>query len=129
LLQVASGIAGGFVGRQPVTGGSSNFFCKDTTRTDLLPVAPVQDARISLARQANAKQHVPCYRLIFPLYVAAQSPTASKAIKQHAIQQLHFMADHHDIENALAVTKILESGERRNPWNVYALLGSHAFVC
>jgi hypothetical protein len=110
-------------------GGSSNFFCKDTTRTDLPPAAPVQDTRISLARQANAKQHIPCYRLIFPLYIAAQSPTASKAIKQYAIQQLHFMADHHGIKNAQAVAKILESGERRNPWNVYALLGSYAFVC
>jgi hypothetical protein len=110
-------------------GGSSNFFCKDTTHTDLLPVAPVQDTRVSLARQANAKQHIPCYRLIFPLYIAAQSPTASKSIKQYAIQQLHFMADHHGIENALAVAKILESEERKNPWNVYALLGSYAFVC
>jgi hypothetical protein len=72
---------------------SSNFFCKDTTRTDLLPVVPIQDARTSLARQGNAKQHVPCYRLAFPLYVAVQSQTASKAIKQYAIQQLHFMAD------------------------------------
>ena len=110
-------------------GGSSNSSYKDTTRTDLLSIARVQDARISSARQANVKQHVPCYRLIFPLYVAAQSPTASKAIKQYAIEQLHFMADHHGIENALAVAKILGSGESRNPWNVYALLGSYAFVC
>lgn len=110
-------------------GDSSNFFHGDTTRTDLLPVTPIQDTRISLARQANAKQYVPCYRLIFPLYIAAQSPTASKAIKEYAIQQLHFMADYHGIENALAVAKILESGEKRNPWNVYALLGSYAFVC
>lgn len=110
-------------------GGSSNFFCKDTTRTDLLPVAPAQDAWILLARQANANQHVPCYRLTFPLYVAAQSSTAAKAIKQYASQQLHFMADHHGIENALAVAKILESEERTNPWNVYALLERYAFVC
>ena len=110
-------------------GDSSNPFCKDNTRPDLPPAATVQDARSSLARQANAKHYLPCYRLIFPLYIAAQSPTTSQAIKQYAIQQLHFMADHHSIENALAVAKILESGEKRNPWNVYALLGSYAFVC
>ena len=109
--------------------GSSSFPCNDTTRTDLLPVATVQDTRILFARQANAKQHLPCYRLIFPLYVAAQSPTASEAIKQYAIRQLYFMADHHGIENAQAVARILESGEWRNPWHVYALLGSYAFVC
>jgi hypothetical protein len=33
---------------------------------------------------------------------------------------------HHGIESALAVAKILESGERRNPWNLYALLRSYA---
>ena len=115
-------------------GDSSKFFCKDpttTASTDLPPIATIQDTRgISLARQANAMQYMPCYRLIFPLYVAAQAPTASNpAIKQYAIQQLRFMADHHGIENALAVAEILESGERSNPWNIYALLGSYAFVC
>ena len=109
--------------------GLASFRRKDTKCTNLLPVAPVRDARMSLAQQPNTKLQVPCYRLIFPLYVAAQSPTASKEIKQYAVQQLRFMADCHGIENAMTVAKILDSEEKRNPWNVYALLGSYAFVC
>jgi hypothetical protein len=83
----------------------------------------------SLTKLADAKNHLPCYRLIFPLYIAAQSPTASEAMIQYAIQQLRFMADAYGIEGALIIAGILESGERTNPWEVYALLGSYAFVC
>ena len=83
----------------------------------------------SLTKPADAKNHLPCYRLIFPLYVAAQSPTASEAMIQYAIQQLCFIAGAHGIEDALVIARILELGERTNPWEVYALLGSYAFVC
>jgi hypothetical protein len=77
----------------------------------------------------NPTHHLPCYRLIFPLYVAAQSPGAPPALQPWAIQQLRFMADYHAIENAARVAKVLESGENRDPWLVYAMLGSYAFVC
>ena len=101
---------------------------RDGKSTDILSVVPIQSSRISLARKASPKQYLPCYRLIFPLYIAAQSPTTSKAVQLYAMQQLRFMVDHHGIENALAVANVLESGER-NPWRVYNLLGSYAFVC
>jgi hypothetical protein len=39
------------------------------------------------------------------------------------------MADHHGIENAAHVAHILQSGESRDPWHIYAMLGSYAFVC
>ena len=39
------------------------------------------------------------------------------------------MADYHAIANAARVASILEGGEKRDPWLVYAMLGSYAFVC
>lgn len=77
----------------------------------------------------NPTHHLPCYRLIFPLYVAAQSPAAPSKLRLWAISQLLFMAEYHVIPNAARVAEVLESGERRDPWLVYVMLGSYAFVC
>ena len=74
-------------------------------------------------------QHLPCYRLIYPLYVAAQSSAAPVALRIWVISQLRFMANYHAMPNAARVATILESGERRDPWLVYVMLGSYAFVC
>lgn len=82
-----------------------------------------------LTKPADADNHLPYYRLIFPLYVAAQSLTASEAMVQYVIQQLRFIADAQGIKVALFVAQILESGERPNPWEVCALLGTYDFVC
>jgi hypothetical protein len=77
----------------------------------------------------NPTHHLPCYRLIFPLYVAAQSCAAPPALRPWAIEQLRFMAEYHAIENAARVANILQSADNRDPWLVYAMLGSYAFVC
>jgi hypothetical protein len=82
-----------------------------------------------LTQPTAAENLLSCYRIIFPLYIAAQSFSAPEAMTQYAIRQLRFIADEHGIEGALVVAKVLESGEKRNPWEVYALLGSYAFVC
>lgn len=87
------------------------------------------DARVSFDQRPNPPQHLPCYRLIFPLYVAAQAVGAPSLVKPRVIEQLLFMAEYHAIENAAKVAKILESGERGDVWCVYALLGSYGFVC
>ncbi|KAL8839737.1 MAG: hypothetical protein Q9170_001608 [Blastenia crenularia] len=79
--------------------------------------------------QSNPTHHLPCYRLIFPLFVTAQSSAGSPSLRKWVIEQLRFMADYHAIENAMSVAKILESGERPRMWSVYAMLGSYAFVC
>ncbi|KAI4160950.1 MAG: hypothetical protein L6R39_000156 [Caloplaca ligustica] len=76
-----------------------------------------------------AHHHLPCYRFIFPLYVAAQSSAVPTSLWKWVIKQLRFMADYHAIENAMSVAKILESGQKPKIWNVYAMLGSYAFVC
>ena len=79
--------------------------------------------------QPNPTRHLPCYRLIFPLYVAAQSTAAPRSLKLWVIDQLLYMAEFHAIENAAIVARILESGEKKNLWILYAMLGSYAFVC
>jgi hypothetical protein len=78
---------------------------------------------------SNPTNYLPCYRLIFPLYVAAQSSTGCPELRLWVIDQLRFMADYHSIQKAAQVAEILQLGENRNPWAVYIMLGSYAFVC
>jgi hypothetical protein len=85
--------------------------------------------RHAYPESSNPTYYLPCYRLIFPLYIAVQSPAAPPQLKPWVIRQLRFMADHHGIENAAHVADILQSGEIRDPWHIYAMLGSYAFVC
>jgi hypothetical protein len=78
---------------------------------------------------SNLTHYLPCYRLIFPLYIAAQSSAAPRGLRSWAIDQLLFMKDYHAIKNAAQVAEILESGENKDHWLVYAMLGSYAFIC
>ncbi|KAI4167711.1 MAG: hypothetical protein LQ343_006991 [Gyalolechia ehrenbergii] len=79
--------------------------------------------------QPDPTRHLPCYRLIFPLFVAAQSTAVPPSLWKWVIKQLRFIAAYHAIENAMSVANILESGPKQQIWNVYAMLGSYAFVC
>ena len=88
----------------------------------------IDNNSLSIAR-CNPTHHVPCYRLIFPLYVVAQSTVTPISLKRWVIEQLHFMADYHAIRNAAAIANVIESGEPKHIWQVYAMLGSYAFVC
>ncbi len=78
--------------------------------------------------RCNPVHHLPCYRLIFPLYVAAQSVATPASLKRWVIEQLQFMADYHAIRNAAVLANVLESGESKHIWHVYVMLGSYAFV-
>ena len=84
----------------------------------------------------NATQHLPAYRLIFPLYLAARSarllPSLQElGVKDYALRQLDFMAERHRIENAAFVAGLLREEEKDEwrAWDIYARLGSYAFVC
>ncbi|KAL8939315.1 MAG: hypothetical protein Q9211_002795 [Gyalolechia sp. 1 TL-2023] len=79
--------------------------------------------------QPDPTRQLPCYRLIFPLFVAAQSTAVAPSLWKWVIKQLRFMAAYHAIENAMSVANILESGSKQQIWSVYAMLGSYAFVC
>ena len=95
----------------------------DVSKKQKLPL------RHAYPESSNPTYYLPCYRLIFPLYIAAQSPVSPLQLKPWVIRQLHFMSDHHGIENAARVADILKSGGKGDPWHVYAMLGSYAFVC
>ena len=88
---------------------------------------------LNMAVNKTAHVHTPaenlaCYILIFPLAVAGQSVASPKGLKSWIINELRYMANHFDIRNAEVVARILEGGAMTNPWDVYALLGSYAFV-
>ncbi|KAL8942556.1 MAG: hypothetical protein Q9216_001600 [Gyalolechia sp. 2 TL-2023] len=80
-------------------------------------------------RQPDPTRRLPCYRFIFPLFVAAQSAAVPRSLREWVIEQLRSMAVFYAIENAMSVADILESGQNEGVWNVYAMLGSYAFVC
>jgi len=92
-------------------------------------VASDNDIISPFIERCNPTHHVPCYRLIFPLYVAAQSIVTPASLKRWVIERLRFMADYHAIRNAAAIANVLESGGSKHIWHVYAMLGSYAFVC
>jgi hypothetical protein len=73
-------------------------------------------------------QNLDCYTLIFPLYVVGWSKSTPDTLKSWVIGRLHYMGSHFGIRNAELVGQILERGENLNPWAVYALIGSYAFV-
>ncbi|KAI4197132.1 MAG: hypothetical protein LQ348_002199 [Seirophora lacunosa] len=104
-------------------------FVQAFTKTGLSHSESKLETHISPAGPPDPTHHLPCYRLIFPLFVAAQSSAVSPSMWKWVIKQLRFMADYHAIENAMSVAKILESGEKPDIWKVYAMLGSYAFVC
>lgn len=62
------------------------------------------------------------------MYVAARSLVAPPSLKEWVIGELYLMADRFQIRNAAIVARILERGEERDPWTVYAMLGSYAFA-
>lgn len=106
-------------------------FCSDRSTSSPDSSDSVTDSNFSvpIVAQSSPTHHLSCYRLIFPLYVAAQSAAVPAKLKRWVVEQLHFIADEHVIKNAAAVAKLLESGERKPLWHVYAMLGSYAFVC
>jgi hypothetical protein len=73
-------------------------------------------------------QNLDCYTLIFPLYVVGWSKSTPDSLKSWVIEQLHYMGSHFGIRNAELVGQILERGENLNPWAIYAMIGSYAFV-
>ncbi|KAF2802843.1 uncharacterized protein BDZ99DRAFT_576696 [Mytilinidion resinicola] len=70
---------------------------------------------------------IDCYMLIFPLYVAGLS-NAVPGMRAWVIKQLHHINSHFYIRNAQMVAQILEGEKYVSAWEVYAMLGSYAFV-
>ncbi|KAF2034692.1 hypothetical protein EK21DRAFT_55719 [Setomelanomma holmii] len=69
------------------------------------------------------------YILIFSLYVVAWSSYCPTAARDWTIGQLEHIADHFSIKEAAVVLDYLYKQERKKwPWQIYKLLGSHAFA-
>lgn len=82
--------------------------------------------------QSSCTSHTPshklaCYTLIFPLYVAGSARGSDFKMWRWATEQLHYIGSHFGIRNAELVARILEERSERDPWRVYAMLGSYAF--
>lgn len=79
-------------------------------------------------RQIDPLQPLRCYTLLFPLFVAGQALSNGSPLRRWIVKELRYMGDKFGIRNAEVVAKLLEHREEIDPWEVYALLGSYAFV-
>ncbi|KAL8658143.1 MAG: hypothetical protein Q9226_001226 [Calogaya cf. arnoldii] len=109
--------------------GPSMSFLQTSVQTRSASAVSDVGSSIFLEERPDPRYHLPCYRLIFPLFVAAQSPVVPPSLSEWVVGQLRFMADYHAIKNAMTVANLLESGQKTDAWHVYAMLGSYAFVC
>lgn len=76
----------------------------------------------------SPKQTLDCYTLIFPLYVAGRSKFASSSQRETIIRDLRFINDHMCIGNASVVADTIEKEPGKDPWQVFAILGSYGFA-
>jgi hypothetical protein len=104
--------------------GRARFWVQGVT------VVPEQDCKVSggICQFFSASRLLNCYSLIFPLYIVGSSTSSTSNMKTWAIRQLRYMGEHYGIRKAELVARILEEGTETNPWTVYTVLGSYAFV-
>lgn len=72
-------------------------------------------------------QSVPCYSLLFPLYVAGQSLGCPEPMRDWIIKRLHSISSDIGIKEAFLVAKALESRDNISLWSMYALIGCYSF--
>ncbi|TVY47376.1 hypothetical protein LOCC1_G007028 [Lachnellula occidentalis] len=112
--------------------------CKGTYRARHQPPPSVQELAPSSMESHNtpgnschinsASRLLDVYTLIFSLYIVGDASSLTHFMKPWVITQLHYIGEHYGIRNAELVARILEKGKEINPWSVYTLLGSYAFV-
>ncbi|TVY33493.1 hypothetical protein LSUB1_G006981 [Lachnellula subtilissima] len=112
--------------------------CKGTYRSGHQPSSQVQELAPSSEESNNtpgnychihsASRLLDIYTLIFSLYIVGGASSLTSFMKPWVITQLHYIGEHYGIRNAELVARILEEAKDINPWSVYALLGSYAFV-
>ncbi|APA14265.1 hypothetical protein sscle_12g090350 [Sclerotinia sclerotiorum 1980 UF-70] len=89
----------------------------------LEPAVPSQNSCTS----HTSSHKLACYTLIFPLYVAGSVRGSDPRLWKWAIEKLRYIGSHFGIRNAEVVAQILEERSEKDPWRIYALLGSYAF--
>jgi hypothetical protein len=93
-------------------------------------VVPEQDCKVfgGVCQLVSASRLLNCYSLIFPLYIVGSTTSSTSNMKPWVIRQFCCMAEHYGIRKAELVASILKEGKQTNPWTVYSVLGSYAFV-
>lgn len=86
------------------------------------------DDSVPHKKATDSVQKFFCHTLLFPFYVAGLYASAGSMIKPWVVNQLRHIAKEFDIRHAAAVADTLESEEPKDPWSVYAMLGSYAFA-
>ncbi|KAK5053975.1 hypothetical protein LTR84_001937 [Exophiala bonariae] len=69
-----------------------------------------------------------CHTLLFPFYVAGLYASPGSMIRPWVLNQLRYIAKEFEVRHAATVADILDSEEPKDPWSVYAILGSYAFA-
>lgn len=101
---------------------TEHLLCSEFSTT---PEDGISDIRYHLHSPSHTSE---CYTLIYPLFVAGQSRYTPETTRTWIQNELRYMGSHFGIRNAELTCHILEKGERVNPWEVYAMLGSYAFA-
>lgn len=76
----------------------------------------------------SPKQILDCYTLLYPLYVAGRSIFISNTQRSSIIRDLRFIHSHLGIENACLVADTIENDPGKDPWQVFASIGSYGFA-
>ena len=68
------------------------------------------------------------YTLLWPLYVVGMYTSPSSGIKAWTVEQLRFLSSRFGVRNAKGVADWLGAEVRKDPWDLYTMLGGYAFA-
>jgi hypothetical protein len=74
-------------------------------------------------RQMSSACAVSSYSLLWPLFACANSLYSAPSTRDWIIRQLRFIGEYHDLEKALQLAAILESGLEMDNWEAYSMIG------
>lgn len=94
--------------------------CASIPQYTMLPKEPMEDISIT--------QKLRFYTLLWPLYVVGMYTTASSGMKTWTIEQLRSLSSRFNVRNANKVADWLDAEVRKDPWELYTMLGGYAFA-
>ena len=94
--------------------------CANIPQYTTLSKNPVEDISIT--------QKLRFYTLLWPLYVVGMYTTPSSGMKAWTIEQLRFISSDFGVRNAKEVADWLGAEVRKDPWELYTMLGGYAFA-
>ncbi|PMD31619.1 hypothetical protein L207DRAFT_572810 [Hyaloscypha variabilis F] len=100
------------------TGHASNLSSNTSSKSKSVRSEPTDFTPFEISR---------CYALIFPLYIAGNSPVCSESTRGWILDILDFLENSVGIREAKAAAGYLKRREKINPWSLYAKIGSYSF--